>query len=122
VGGTGGALKRERGAWAGVVAEKPRDVHGAHAPVHGGRREGGSNKAGPQRRERKEDTRGQRLGTNEPGPRDREGESERAKETSADRLTPLGSEREREGEHEGEPSLIGGVRLSGGAGMRPGWA
>jgi hypothetical protein len=24
--GTGGALKRELGAWAGVVAEKPSDV------------------------------------------------------------------------------------------------
>jgi hypothetical protein len=58
----------------------------------------------------------------EPGPRDRERESERAKETGADRLAPLGSERVREGAHEGEPPLTGVVRLSGGAGARPGWA
>jgi hypothetical protein len=54
--------------------------------------------------------------------RETERESERAKETRADRLAPLGSEREREGAHEGELSLTGGVRLSGGAGARPGWA
>jgi hypothetical protein len=47
-----------------------------------------------------------------------ERESERAKETSADKSAPLGSEREREGAHEGEPPLTGGVRLSGGAGTR----
>jgi hypothetical protein len=44
------------------------------------------------------------------------------KKTSADRLAPLGSEREREGAREGELPLIGGVCLSGGAGARPGWA
>jgi hypothetical protein len=44
------------------------------------------------------------------------------KKTDADRLAPLGSEREREGAREGELPLIGGVRLSGGAGVRPGWA
>jgi hypothetical protein len=54
--------------------------------------------------------------------RQREKESERAKETGADRLAPLGSERERDGTHEVEPPLTGGVRLSGGAGARPGWA
>jgi hypothetical protein len=47
---------------------------------------------------------------------ERERESERAKETGTDRLAPLGSEREREGAHEGELPLTGGVRLSGGAG------
>ena len=51
-----------------------------------------------------------------------ERESERAKETGADRSSPLGSEREREGAHEEEPPLTGGVRLSGGAGAWPGWA
>jgi hypothetical protein len=51
-----------------------------------------------------------------------ERESERVKETGADRSALLGSEREREGTHEGEPPLIGGVRPSGGAGARPGWA
>jgi hypothetical protein len=90
----------------------------AHALVHGERGEGGTDKAGPQRRERKGDARGQRLGTGELGPRDRERESERAKETGSNRLAPLGSEREREGAHEGELPLIGGVRLSGGAGTR----
>jgi hypothetical protein len=44
------------------------------------------------------------------------------KKTGADRLAPLGSEREREGTHEGELPLTGEVRLSGGAGARPGWA
>jgi hypothetical protein len=46
----------------------------AHAPVHGGRGEGGTDRAGPWRKERKGDARGQRLGTGEPGPRDRERE------------------------------------------------
>jgi hypothetical protein len=68
----------------------------AHALVHGGREEGGTDKAGPRRRERKEDTRGQRLGGDEPVPRDRERESERVKKTGADRLVPLSSERVRE--------------------------
>jgi hypothetical protein len=44
------------------------------------------------------------------------------KKTGVDRLAPLGSEREREGTHEGELPLTGGVRLSGGAVARPGWA
>jgi hypothetical protein len=51
-----------------------------------------------------------------------ERESEQAKETGADRSARLGSERAREGAHEGEPPLTGGVRLSGSAGARPGWA
>jgi hypothetical protein len=37
------------------------------------------------------------------------------KETGADRLAPLGSEREREGAREGELPLTGGVCLSSGA-------
>jgi hypothetical protein len=46
-----------------------------------------------------------------------EREEKRAgEETSADRSAPLGSEREREGARERELPLIGGVRLSGGAG------
>jgi hypothetical protein len=53
--------------------------------------------------------------------RETEREGERAGEvTGADRLVPLGSEREREDAREGEFPLTGGVRLSGGA--RPGWA
>jgi hypothetical protein len=44
------------------------------------------------------------------------------KESGADKSAPSGSEREREGAREGELLLTGGVRLSGGAGARPGWA
>jgi hypothetical protein len=92
----------------------------AHSPVHGKSGEGETDKAGPRHRERKGDARGQRLGTGEPGPRDREREreSERAKETSADRSAPLGNKRERKGARKGELPLTGGVRLSGSAGTR----
>jgi hypothetical protein len=93
----------------------------AHAPVHGGRGEGGTDKVGPRRRERKGDARGQRLNDWRTGPT-RQRESERVKESGTDRLAPLGSEREREGAREGELPLTGGVRLSGRAGARPGWA
>jgi hypothetical protein len=55
-------------------------------------------------------------------PRQRERGSARVKETGADKSAPLGSEQEREGAREGELPLISGVRLSGGAGMQPGWA
>jgi hypothetical protein len=72
----------------------------AHTSVHDEREEGGTDKAGPRRRERIGDAQGQRLGTGEPGPRDRERGSERVKETGADRSAPLGSEREREGVRE----------------------
>jgi hypothetical protein len=57
--------------------------------------------------------------TGSAGPRNRERESARAKEIGADRLAPVGRGRER------GLLLIGGVRLSGGAGARPGgrgWA
>ena len=55
--------------------------------------------------------------------RARKTERERAgKKTGADRLAPLGSERGREGAHYGELPLTGGVRMSDGAGARPGWA
>jgi hypothetical protein len=83
----------------------------AHAPVHGGRGEGGTDKAGPRRRERKGDVRNNGSTASEPGPRDRERGSARVKKTGADRLAPLGSEREREGAREGELPLTGGVRL-----------
>jgi hypothetical protein len=66
--------------------------------------------------------RGNDSATGDPGPRDRERGSARVKETSVDRSAPLGSEREREGAREGELSLTGGVRLSGGVGAQPGWA
>jgi hypothetical protein len=67
----------------------------------------------------KRDTRGNGSTIGDPGPRDRERGSARAKETGADRSPPLGSERERESAHgRGELPLIGGVRLSGGVGAR----
>jgi hypothetical protein len=44
------------------------------------------------------------------------------KKNGADRLALAGREREREHAGERELSLAGGVRLSGGAGARPGWA
>jgi hypothetical protein len=86
----------------------------AHSLVHDGRREGGSDRAGPQRREK--GTRGNDSATDEPGPRDREREEGSAGgESSADRSAPLGSEREREVAWEGELSL---TLLSGGTGTR----
>jgi hypothetical protein len=75
---------------------------------------------GTEREER--GARGNGSATGDPGPRDRERGSVWAKKTGADRLAPLGSEREREGAREGELPLTGGVRLQGGAGARPGWA
>jgi hypothetical protein len=75
---------------------------------------------GAEREER--GARGNGSATGDPGPRDRERGSARAKETGADRSAPLGSEREREGAREGELPLTGGVRLSDGAGARPRWA
>jgi hypothetical protein len=68
----------------------------AHAPVHGERGGGGADRVGPRRRERKGDARDNNSTTSEPGPRGRERESERVKETGADRLIPPGRERERE--------------------------
>jgi hypothetical protein len=44
----------------------------AHALVHGGGEEGGSDREGPRRRESKANARGQQLGASEPGLRDRE--------------------------------------------------
>jgi hypothetical protein len=55
-------------------------------------------------------------------------EGRASEETGADRLAPLGSERERESARERGLPLTGGVRLSGGAGARarglarPSWA
>jgi hypothetical protein len=82
-------------------------------------REGGADRVGPQRRERKGDTRGNGSATGEPGPRGRERGGRAGEETGADRSAPLGSERERESAQERGLSLTGGVRLSGGAGA---WA
>jgi hypothetical protein len=123
--GTGGALRRELGACAVVVAEKSDDVRECALLVHGGRG-GGSDREGPRHthREREREERGawgNDSATGEPGPRGRE-EKRAGEETGADRSAPLGSEREREGAQEKELPLTGGVRLSGSAGVRPGWA
>jgi hypothetical protein len=83
--GISGALRRELGAWEGVVAEKPGDV----------REEGGTDKTGPRRRERKEDARGQRLVIGELGPRDRERESAHEGEPPTGRPHWAASERGR---------------------------
>ena len=88
----------------------------AHSPVHGEGGGTGSDRAGPRRRERKGDARGNGSAlANRARETERE-EGRAGEETGADRLAPLGSERER-----GLP-LTGGVRQSGGAGARPGWA
>jgi hypothetical protein len=55
--GTGGALRRELGAWAGVVAEKSDDVRKCALVGARWAWEGGSDRAGPWHRERKGDTR-----------------------------------------------------------------
>jgi hypothetical protein len=97
-----------------------------HTLVHGERGGGGTDRAGPRRRERIGDTRGNDSTTGGPGPRDRERERERTgKKTGADRLAPSGSERGREGARErgtaadrrGPP-----VKRRGHTGARPGWA
>jgi hypothetical protein len=54
----GGALRRELGAWAGDMAEKPGDVRECALAGHGERGEGRSDRADPWRRERKGDARG----------------------------------------------------------------
>ena len=121
--GTSGALRKELGTWAGVMAEKSGDVRGfAHSPVHGGRGKGGSDREGPRWRERGEGRSGQRLSNWRTGPARQREEKRASEEIGTDRSAPLGSEREREGAREREMSLIGGVRLLGGAGAQPGWA
>jgi hypothetical protein len=105
------------GSWAGGRAS----CASAHAPVHGEREGGRTDRAGPRRKERKKGHTGQRLGDWRSRTA-RQRERARAKETGADRSAPLGSEREREGTREGELPLTGEIRLSGGAGAWPGWA
>jgi hypothetical protein len=90
--------------------------------VHGGRGEGESDREGPRCRERKGalEATAQQLANRA---REAEREEKRAgEETGADRLAPLGSERQREAARERELPLTGGARLSGGAGAQPGWA
>jgi hypothetical protein len=89
-------------------------------PVHGERGGGGTDRAGPRRRERRKGVSGamtRRLAIRARETK-RERVSARGRKTGADRLAPLGSERERERTREGELPLTGGVRLSDGAGAR----
>jgi hypothetical protein len=96
--------------------------------IHGGREEGGSDKAGPRHREREGDTRGQRFGAGEPGPqnREREREGERAGEVNWRRQVGSTGQRESEGEWALGVAPTGGARLSGREGARArthtGWA
>jgi hypothetical protein len=77
--GTGGALRRAargRASWPRNLAT----CASAHSPVHGGRREGRSNREGPRRGEREErGARGNGSATDDPGPRGRERRSTRVK-------------------------------------------
>jgi hypothetical protein len=119
--GTGGALRRELGAWAGVVAEKSGDMRECALAVHGGRGEGGFDREGPRRRERGKGAlraTAQQVSNWRTGPTRQREERRAGEETGADRSAPLGSEREREGVRERELPLTGGVRLLGGTGTR----
>jgi hypothetical protein len=114
--GTGGALRKELGAWAGVVPEKLGDVR--ECALTGLWRGRGGDLTGQAHSEEKEKgTHG--ATTWQLANRAREAEREEGRvgeETGADRSAPLGSERERESSQERGLSLTGGVRLSGGAG------
>jgi hypothetical protein len=101
--GTGGALKRELGAWASVVAEKPGDVREcacAGPRRHAERAELTGLAHGAEREERVRGGNGSATGG--AGPRDRERKRERA--------------------GEGKLAPTDGVRLSSGAGAWSGWA
>jgi hypothetical protein len=74
--GAGRALKRKLGTWAASWPRNPVTCVSVHALVHGGREEGGTDREGPWRRERKGDARGNDSATGEAGPRDREREGE----------------------------------------------
>jgi hypothetical protein len=60
--GTGGALRRVLGMWAGDVAEKSGDVRECALAGPRRARRGGTDRAGPRRRERRKGRAGQRLG------------------------------------------------------------
>jgi hypothetical protein len=95
----------------------------AHALVHDECGEGGSDREGPRRREREEGRAGQRLSDWRTRPaRQREKRGAKGETTCADRSTPPGRERERERARERKRPLTGGSHLSGGTGVRPGWA
>jgi hypothetical protein len=84
----------KKGSWARGRASWPRNpmtCASAHSPIHGESREGGTNKAGPRRREREKGKRGGNGST----PANRAHETEREREgghaqgrTAADRRGP----------------------------------
>jgi hypothetical protein len=99
---------RGRASWP----RNPATCASAHAPVHGERGGGETDRASPRRRERRKGYAGQRLGNWRSGPMIQRERERAGKKTGADRSVPLGSERERDGAREGELPLTGGVRLS----------
>jgi hypothetical protein len=101
-----GSKKGVRACGRASWPRNPATCASAHAPVHGEREEGGTDKTGPRRRERKEDARGNgsalaNRAHETDTHRERERESERAKETGADGSAPLGSERAKGGHARG---------------------
>jgi hypothetical protein len=113
--GTSGALRRELGAWAASWPRNPA--------VHGERGGGGTDRAGPRRRERREGRSGQRLGDWQSGPaRQRETWSARVK-----KLAPTGWPHWQRGRERGRARAKAAadrrgppVRRRGRAGARPG--
>ena len=86
--GTSRAIRRELGVWAGIMAEKPGDVH--ECARAGPRRRAERAELAHDAKREKRDARGNGSTTGDPGPRDRERGSAWAKETRADRLVPPG--------------------------------
>jgi hypothetical protein len=105
----------------------PATCASARSLVHGGRGEGGADRGGPQRRERRgARATAQRLAERSRGIDKEEGRAREA--IGVDRLAPLGSEHEGEKGARDRLSLTGGALLSGAAGARarglagPNWA
>jgi hypothetical protein len=97
--GTGGALRRELGTWAGVVAEKSGDVRTRRSTARAGK---AKLKRQAHSVEREKGTRGGNGSTlaNWARETERERGSARVKKTGTNRSAPLDSEREREGARE----------------------
>jgi hypothetical protein len=111
------------GAWAGVVAEKSGDVRECARAGPQRVRRGRNGQVGSTAQREKKGACGATARRLADQARETKRERERGgNKTGANRLAPLGSERGREGTREGELPLTGGVRLSDGAGVRPGWA
>jgi hypothetical protein len=100
----------------------------SHASVHSERGEGGTDKAGLGRRERKGDVRGQWLGTGELGPQDKERDRERERTGEGNwrrQVGPTGQRVREGGRAQGRTAADRRgplVRRRGRAGARPSWA